>query len=76
MNTNVRCQNWQGLGRIKNSMAQYIPTWVVASIVGAILLTSYSGFRYWLYDSSVPVVSKLEKIIRVDEMATKVNRTQ
>ena len=69
-------QNWQGLGRIKNSMAQYIPTWVVASIVGAILLTSYSGFRYWLYDSSVPVVSKLEKIIRVDEMATKVNRTQ
>ncbi len=58
-------QTWQGLGRIKNTMVQYIPLWVVASVVGAILFTSYSGFRYWLYDSSVPVVSKLEKIIDV-----------
>lgn len=57
--------SWQGLGRIKNTMVQYIPLWVVASVVAAILFTSYSGFRYWLYDSSVPVVTKLEKIIDV-----------
>lgn len=65
--------NWRGLGRIKNTMAQYVPLWVVASIVGAIIFTSYSGFRYWLYNSSQPVVSKLEKIAKV-ESVTKVNR--
>ena len=57
--------NWCGLGQMRNTMAQYIPLWVVASIVGAILFTSYSGFRYWLYDSSVPVVTQLENIIEV-----------
>ncbi len=54
--------SWQGLGKIRNSMAQYIPIWVVASVVAAILFSSYSGFRYWLYNSSVPVVAKLELI--------------
>jgi len=54
--------NWRGLGRINNSLAQYIPLWVVASVVGALLFLSYSGFRYWLYNSSVPVVVKLENI--------------
>jgi len=54
--------SWQGLGRTRNSLAQYLPMWVIASIVGAILLLSYSGFRVWLYDSSSPVVEKLDEI--------------
>ena len=54
--------SWQGLGQSRNSLAQYLPMWVIASIVGAILLLSYSGFRVWLYDSSSPVVEKLDEI--------------
>jgi len=54
--------SWQGLGEIRNTMVQYIPLWVVVSVAVAILFSSYSGFRYWLYNSSVPVVSKLEAI--------------
>jgi len=54
--------SWQGLGQTRNSLAQYLPMWVIASIVGAILLLSYSGFRVWLYDSSSPVVEKLDEI--------------
>ena len=53
---------WQGLGKTRNSLAQYIPMWVVASIVGAVLVLSYSGFRVWLYDSSSPVVEQLDQI--------------
>lgn len=54
--------NWEGLGRIKNSLAQYVPMWVVASVVGGVLLLSYSGFRYWLYESSAPVAQQLTDI--------------
>lgn len=54
--------SWQGLGKIRNSLAQYVPMWVVASFVGAILILSYSGFRYWLYHSSAPVTQQLTNI--------------
>lgn len=54
--------SWQGLGRMKNSLAEYIPMWVVASVVSGVLLMSYSGFRYWLYQSSAPVAQQLTDI--------------
>ncbi|MFV1982591.1 MAG: type IVB secretion system protein IcmH/DotU [Thiohalomonadales bacterium] len=54
--------NWQGLGKTRNTLTTYVPLWVVASFVGVVLFVSYSGFRYWLYSSSVPVVAKLEAI--------------
>lgn len=54
--------SWQGLGRINNSLAEYIPMWVVASAVCAVLLLSYTGFRYWLYESSKPVAQQLVDI--------------
>jgi len=54
--------SWQGLGRMKNSLAEYIPMWVVASVVTGVLLLSYSGFRYWLYQSSAPVAQQLTDI--------------
>jgi type VI secretion system protein ImpK len=63
--------SWQGLGRTRNSLANYIPMWVVASIVGAILFLSYSGFRVWLYDSSSPVVEQLDKITDMRTVARK-----
>ncbi len=61
--------SWQGLGKIRNTMAQYIPLWVVASVVVAILFSSYSGFRYWLYNSSVSVVAQLETIAQTNTSA-------
>jgi len=64
-------QNWQGLGNIRKSLAHYLPMWVVASFVSAILVLSYSGFRYWLYDSSTPVVMQLTEIINQDDSKRK-----
>jgi type VI secretion system protein ImpK len=62
---------WQGLGKTRNSLAQYIPMWVVASIIGAVLFLSYSGFRVWLYDSSSPVAEQLDKIADMRTIARK-----
>ncbi len=53
---------WEGLGRIRNSLAQYVPMWVVVSVVCGILVLSYSGFRYWMYKSSEHVVAQLDQI--------------
>ena len=55
--------SWQGLGNIRNSLTSYIPFWVVASVLGVVLVLSYSGFRVWLYESSSPVIAKLDKIV-------------
>lgn len=65
--------SWQGLGKVKNSLAQYLPMWVIASVVGAILFVSYSGFRIWLYNVSSPVVDKLDEVaeMRATDRQTK-----
>ena len=54
--------HWKGLGQTRSTLAQYIPMWVVASVVGGLMMLSYSGFRYWLYLSSSPVAQQLEDI--------------
>lgn len=53
---------WQGLGRTRNTLAQYVPMWVVASVLAGILVLTYSGFRYWLYRSTDHVAQQLEEI--------------
>lgn len=53
---------WQGLGRTKNTLAHYVPLWVVASVLAGILVLSYSGFRYWLYHSTDHVAHQLDDI--------------
>ncbi|HED35859.1 MAG TPA: DotU family type IV/VI secretion system protein [Gammaproteobacteria bacterium] len=62
---------WHGLGRTRKSLTQFIPMWVVASIIGAILFLSYSGFRFWLYESSSPVVTQLDEITDMRTIARK-----
>ena len=64
--------HWQGLGKTRKSLRQYIPLWVVASIVASVLFFSYSGFRIWLYDSSAPVAEQLDEIV---DMRTIVRKT-
>ncbi len=63
--------NWRGLGKSRNSLVHYIPIWVVVSIVSAVLLLSYSGFRVWLYDSSSPIVEQLDEITDMRTIARK-----
>jgi type VI secretion system protein ImpK len=57
----------EGLGESRNSLTQYLPMWVVASVVSAIIVVSYSGFRYWLYEVSSPVVVELSAIVEADK---------
>lgn len=54
--------SWQGLGRTRNTLAQYIPMWVIIVAVVAILFFSFSGFRWWLYKTSTPVAAELKEI--------------
>lgn len=54
--------SWQGLGNTRNSLTSYLPFWVVASVLAAVLFLSYSGFRVWMLESSTPVIAKLEEI--------------
>jgi len=53
---------WHGLGVSNNTLAQFLPMWVIASIIGAVLMLGYSGFRVWLYQASSPVVAQLDDI--------------
>lgn len=51
--------HWAGLGNAKNSLTEYVPMWVVVSLVLVILFFSYTGFRYWLHNSATPVAEQL-----------------
>lgn len=44
--------SWQGVGHSRRTLANYVPMWVVASIVVGMMALTYSGFRYWLDQSS------------------------
>jgi len=54
--------SWKGIGKTKNTLAQYMPLWVVSSIVAGVLALSYSGFRYWLHMSTEHAASQLNAI--------------
>lgn len=54
--------SWQGLGNAKKTLSHYVPMWVVASIAVGLMALTYSGFRYWLHQSSDPLTEKLEAI--------------
>lgn len=61
---------WQGLGRTRNTLTQYLPMWVIAVIALSLVFFSFSGFRWWLYETSTPVATQLETIsdAAVEEM--------
>lgn len=61
--------HWQGVGRTRSMLSDYVPMWVVASVVGAVLLVTYLGFRVWLYQSSEPVHARLLEIEPAAEVA-------
>jgi len=65
--------SWQGLGRIRNTLIQYVPMWVVASVIGGIMLLSYSGLRYWMHESTDDVAKQLTIISTTDLTKKKIN---
>ena len=52
----------EGLGKIRNSLANYVPMWVIASVVAGILVFGYSGIRFWMYNNSANVVQRLTDV--------------
>lgn len=52
----------QAVGERRNKLEQWVPLWVVASVVGALLFLGYSGLRIWLFNASLPVVTQLETL--------------
>lgn len=52
--------HWEGSVSKEKSMIHFIPMWVIFCVFLAILITSYSGFRVWLYNSTEPVASEIE----------------
>ena len=55
--------HWEGAVKPKRGMTNFIPLWVFASVVMAGLVLTYSGFRYWLYESTDPVATKISREI-------------
>ncbi len=53
---------WMGLGNLRNSITEYIPLWVVASLVAGLLFFSFTGFKYWLYTTATPITQSLIEI--------------
>lgn len=54
--------DWRQIEGRYSSLVQYVPMWVIASCVGAIMLLTYSGYRFALYSTSTPLFEHLVKI--------------
>ncbi|WP_455366693.1 type IVB secretion system protein IcmH/DotU [Kaarinaea lacus] len=50
---------WQSRVASRNKLADYVPFWVIASSVAAVLLLVYLGFRVWMYNTSSYVEQQL-----------------
>jgi len=59
---------WRGLGKTKKSLAHYVPLWVISSIAVGVLVISYTGFRYWLHQSTEHVAEQLNAIALSDSI--------
>lgn len=58
--------HWQGCVQRKTRLVQYIPLWVIASVVLGVLALTFSGYRWWLYDSATPVVEEINQLTVTD----------
>jgi type VI secretion system protein ImpK len=62
---------WQGLANSRNTLLNYIPMWVVVSVVIGLMALTYSGFRYWLGQSSDSVSQQLTEIKKENSQVKK-----
>lgn len=56
--------DWRQVEGRLSSMVHYIPLWVVAACVGAVMLLTYSGYRFALYNTSTPLY---EQFLELEE---------
>jgi type VI secretion system protein ImpK len=56
----------QGLGKVRNSLAHYVPMWVIASVMAGILVLGFSTFRVMMYNSSADIVKQLADVAKSD----------
>lgn len=54
--------HWQGCVERKTRLIHYIPLWVIASVVFGLLVVTYSGYRWWLYESATPVAERIASL--------------
>lgn len=59
--------SWKGIGNTKKGLSHYIPMWVVASFFIGVMALTYSGFRYWILETSTPLSEQLSTIQNVAE---------
>lgn len=59
--------HWQGLGKLKKSLSNQIPLWVVASVMLAITAMTFTGFRYWLDDTTAQITTDIKATVEVVE---------
>ena len=55
---------WQGVSLGNVGLTQYLPIWVLTALLGLLLLISYSGFSYFISQSTSPVFQSLVEIGR------------
>lgn len=48
--------------RVKKSLAEFIPLWVIAAVVLAAILLVYAGFRVWIFQDTQPTAEQLNKL--------------
>lgn len=62
--------DWRQLEGQHSSLVHYVPMWVIASCVGAVMLLTFTGFRFALYSTSTPMYEQFvkfeEKVARDD----------
>lgn len=61
--------DWRQTGGRVSSLVQYVPMWVIASCVAAVMLLTYSGFRFGLYSTTTPLYEQLSKISQITTAA-------
>lgn len=54
--------SWQGIGNSRRTLVNYVPMWVIASIIIGMMALTFSGFRYWLDQSSNKVSQQFVEV--------------
>lgn len=58
---------WKGCVERKTRLIQYVPLWVIASVVLGVLAATFSGYRWWLYQSATPVATEIRTLTEKDQ---------
>ncbi|WKD50018.1 type IVB secretion system protein IcmH/DotU [Microbulbifer spongiae] len=53
---------WQGCVERKSRLIHFVPLWVIMSVALGLLVATYSGYRWWLYETTTPVVDRVAEL--------------